>query len=257
MFDLIRSIFSYSIQPRLWMICVLWTFCQDMMAELQWDLTTLKTEAAHGSQQAAMTFTFSNPTAASIDIESFEIHCGCVKVRHPELPWTIPPGTMHSLPVDLNIRGKKGLFHQDFVVMTSAGKVALIVEVDIEDPVRRPMSQEERLHNKQSSMEDARAIFKGECASCHALPTKGQYGPTLYDAACGICHDSSKRDPAVPDLKDKIKKESREYWHQWIVNGKKGSLMPGFEKSQGGPLSGSQISTLLHYLSASSSVKVP
>jgi mono/diheme cytochrome c family protein len=164
---------------------------------------------------------------------------------------------MHSLPVDLNIRGKKGLFHQDFVAMTSAGKVALIVEVDIEDPVRRPMSKEERLRNKQSSMEDARAIFKGECASCHALPTKGQYGPTLYDAACGICHDSSKRDPAVPDLKDKIKKESREYWHKWIVNGKKGSLMPGFGKSQGGPLSGSQISTLLHYLSASSSAKVP
>ena len=75
---------------------------------------------------------------------------------------------MHSLPVDLKIRGKKGLFHQDFVVMTSAGKVALIVEVDIEDPVRRPMSKEERLRNKQSSMEDARAIFKGECASCHA-----------------------------------------------------------------------------------------
>ena len=155
MFDLIRSIFSYSIQPRLWMICVLLTFCQDMMAELQWDLTTLKTEAAHGSQQAAMTFTFSNPTAASIDIESFEIHCGCVKVRHPELPWTIPPGTMHSLPVDLNIRGKKGLFHQDFVVMTSAGKVALIVEVDIEDPVRRPMSQR-RTTTQQ-------AIFHGRC----------------------------------------------------------------------------------------------
>ena len=114
MFDLIRSIFSYSIQPRVWMICVLWTFQQDVMAELQWDLTTVKTEAAFGSEQASMTFTFSNPTAASINIESLEIHCGCVKVRHTELPWTISPGTMHSLTVDLNIRGKKGLFHQDF-----------------------------------------------------------------------------------------------------------------------------------------------
>ena len=159
MFDLIKFIFSHSIQRRLWMICALWTCCQDVVAELQWDLTTLKTEAAHGSEQAAMTFTFSNPTPASIDIESLEIHCGCVKVRHPELPWTILPGTMHSLPVELNIRGKKGLFHQDFVVMTSAGKVTLIVEVDIEDPVRRPMSKEERLRNKQSAMEDARAIF--------------------------------------------------------------------------------------------------
>jgi hypothetical protein len=61
----------------------------------------------------------------------------------------------------------------------------------------------------------------------------------------------------VADLKDKIKKESREYWHQWSINGKKGSLMPGFGKSQGGHLSGSQISTLWHYLSASSSAKVP
>ena len=164
MFDLIRSIFSYSIQPRVWMICVLWTFQQDVMAELQWDLTTVKTEAAFGSEQASMTFTFSNPTAASINIESLEIHCGCVKVRHPELPWIIPPGTMHSLPVDLNIRGKKGLFHQEFLVMTSAGKVALTVEVDIEDPVRRPMTKEERAHNKDIAIKDAQAIFKGEGA---------------------------------------------------------------------------------------------
>jgi len=227
------------------------------MAQLQWDLTALYTEAVYGSNQETMTFTFSNPTAASIDIVAFEIHCGCVEVKHPDLPWTIPSGTTQALPVDLNIRGKKGLFQQSFVVMTSAGKVPLTVEVDIEDPVRRPMTKEERSRNKHFAMEDARAIFKGECASCHVLPTKGKYGPTLYDAACGICHDSAKRDPVVPYLKDKIKKKSREYWRQWTVNGKKGSLMPGFGKAQGGPLSGSQISTLLHYLSAPSSGKVP
>ena len=60
----------------------------------------------------------------------------------------------------------------------------------------------------------------------------------------------------MADLKDKIKKESREYWHQWSINGKKGSLMPGFGKSQGGRLGGSQISGLWRSLSGSASAHV-
>jgi hypothetical protein len=83
---------------------------------------------------------------------------------------------MHSLPVDLKIRGKKGLFHQDFVVMTSAGKVALIVEVDIEDPVRRPMSKEERLRNKQSSRKMPALSLKGNVLRVMPSPPKVNTG---------------------------------------------------------------------------------
>ena len=103
---------------------------------------------------------------------------------------------MHSLPVDLNIRGKKGLFHQEFVVMTSAGKVALIVEVDIEDPVRRPMSQEERLRNKQSAMEDARAILKGNVLRVMPCPPKvntGRHSMMLPAASVTILRNGTRQ----------------------------------------------------------------
>jgi hypothetical protein len=52
----------------------------------------------------------------------------------------------------------------------------------------------------------------------------------------------------VPDLKGKIKSESAAYWRQWITHGKEGGIMPAFAASEKGPLSGSQISTLVHFL---------
>ena len=136
--------------------------------------------------------------------------------------------------------------------MVAAGSEqhSLAVDIMIEDPVHRPMSPQERADNKQQAMKDSKAIFKGQCAACHVVPTQGKYGPTLYEAACGICHDSKTRDADVPDITAKIKQADRSYWRAWITEGKEGTLMPGFSKKQGGPLSGSQISTLLHYLAA-------
>ena len=217
---------------------------------LQWELSTLKAEAAHGVETLSLEFSFSNPTSGSIKITAIEAHCGCVQVAHPELPWIIEPGTAQSLPVDLNLRGKQGRFYQEIMVAAGSEQHSLAVDIMIEDPVHRPMSPQERADNKQQAMKDPKAIFKGQCAACHLVPTQGKYGPSLYDAACGICHDSEKRDPDVPDIKAKIKQADRSYWRDWITEGKEGTLMPGFSKKQGGPLSDSQISTLLHYLAA-------
>jgi hypothetical protein len=39
-----------------------------------------------------------------------------------------------------------------------------------------------------------------------------------------------------------------EYWRQWTREGLAGTLMPGFAKSEGGPLTDHQIESLVAYL---------
>jgi mono/diheme cytochrome c family protein len=53
----------------------------------------------------------------------------------------------------------------------------------------------------------------------------------------------------VPDLTGLPQAGSREYWALWIGQGKEGSLMPGFARSAGGPLTEEQIQSLVDYLS--------
>lgn len=218
-------------------------------AELAWQKETIQTEATFGTKVMMLRFPFSNNGEEPVLITEINVSCGCVEPLVEELPWTIVPGVEETLEIKVNLQGKKGLVRQTLEVKTGEKITELVMKVMIEDPVHRPMSPEERANNLAQSKLDRKAIFKGNCADCHAKPTQRKYGRTLYESACGICHDSKNRASVVPDLKDKIKSETREYWHQWIQHGKLDGLMPGFAASEGGPLSNSQISTLLNHIS--------
>ena len=52
----------------------------------------------------------------------------------------------------------------------------------------------------------------------------------------------------VPDLKTLKADKTSVYWENWIRNGKPNSLMPAFEKKQGGILTEEQIKSLVEYL---------
>lgn len=219
-----------------------------MKAELTWEKTTLASEVSHETSVLILRFPFSNSGSEPLSITEIKTTCGCIEPLNPELPWTIVPGVEEALEVKVNLRGKKGTFQQSLDVSAGDISTELMIKIEIEDPVHRPMSVEERNGNLAKSLSDRQAIFKGTCIECHVQPTHGKYGMTLYEAACGICHDSDQRASVVPDLTDKIKSESKEYWRQWITKGKADGLMPGFAATEGGPLSGSQVSTLLNHI---------
>ena len=52
----------------------------------------------------------------------------------------------------------------------------------------------------------------------------------------------------VPDLRASKKATSEDYWKVWITHGKPGTLMPGFAKAYGGPLSDEQIDSLSKFM---------
>ena len=217
-------------------------------AELEWGKQTIEMDASHETKVLILRFPFSNSGTDPISINEIKTSCGCVEPLAPELPWTIVPGVAQELEIKVNIRGKKGTFQQSLEVFVDDTPTVLVIKVEIEDPVHRPMSAEERAGNLAKSQADRKAIFKGSCIECHVKPTHGKYGMTLFESACGICHESEQRAKEVPDLTEKIKSESEEFWREWITKGKVDGLMPGFAVSEGGPLSGSQISTLINHI---------
>ena len=222
--------------------------CAAASPSLSWENDHLKKKVSHGVKSVRFIFPFSNKTAKAVSIESIEASCGCTQAKPPVLPWLIEAGTQQSLEVLVNVQGKTGVFTKSLTVVSSLGNNELTTTVEIDNPILREMSPAERERNLFQSKKNRQAIFTGECGTCHAQPTRNKYGPSLYEAACAICHEARHRASMVPDLKSKIKSESAAYWRQWITHGKEGGIMPAFAASEKGPLSGSQISTLVHFL---------
>ena len=109
-------------------------------------------------------------------------------------------------------------------------------------------TDEVREGNRLLATADRQAVFRNDCASCHAAPTKGLKGGELFVAACVICHGSDRRASTVPDLHVAKEKRDTAFWLKWIREGKEGTLMPAFSSKRGGPLSDEQMATLAEYL---------
>jgi mono/diheme cytochrome c family protein len=110
------------------------------------------------------------------------------------------------------------------------------------------MSEAERAAARLKATADAQAIFKGDCAHCHADKGRNAFGQDLYAADCGICHEASHRDSLVPDLHALKQATDFDYWKTIITSGKPHTMMPAFADAQGGPLTEPQIISLATYL---------
>ena len=150
------------------------------------------------------------------------------------------------MTVTTDVRGKRGSLLKTAIVYASSGTRVLTYQVDIQEP----STPEERARNQSLAKADRQAVFRDECAKCHAEPAKGKTGKELFAVACGICHEAEHRASMVPDLKALKKLTTREYWFRWITHGKVDTLMPGFSQKEGGPLTENQIESLVEFLTA-------
>ena len=231
--------------------------------------------AKPGEVSVNFTFTLSNLAAVPITITAVRASCGCTAAKVPPLPWILPPGTNGTIEVAMNLLGKMGTFAKTVTVMSSAGDKTLTVSVTMppaalppavspSPPLHAaavrgvavppgvnlpaPTTNAERERNLLLAKADRQAVFKGECAKCHAEPALGKSGRELYVAVCGICHDDGHRASVVPDLQALKFKPNAQYWRTWITFGKATTMMPGFAQAEGGPLTAAQINSLVVYL---------
>lgn len=202
--------------------------------------------ARAGQSNAVVSFTVTNASASPVIIRDVALSCGCSVATMPTKPWTLKPGESGTVTVTTDVRGKRGSLLKTAIVYASSGTRVLTYQVDIQEPA----TPEERARNQSLAKTDRQAVFRGECAKCHAEPTKGKTGKELFAVACGICHEAEHRASMVPDLRALKKPTPREYWLQWIAHGKADTLMPASGQKEGGPLTEGQIESLVEFLTA-------
>jgi len=215
---------------------------------LAWDGTAKEANVAANAAVANFVFSFTNVSTNPIVILSVRPSCGCTTAKLPPLPWTLAPGTNGQIEATVNLAGKSGTLVKTLAVNTDKGSKTLLLKITIQPFVMPKMSEADRARNLKIATADRQAVFKGECASCHAQLGEGKYGKPLYDADCAICHESESRASMVPDLRAVKTPANFEFWRTWIAQGKPGSLMPAFSMADGGPLSDMQITSLAAYL---------
>ena len=229
------------------------------LTALAWDGESKEFAAKPGDTNASFTFNLTNISPAEVVINGVRTSCGCTVARLPQaLPWPVGPGTNGPIAVNVNLVGKVGTVVKTITVDTSAGAKVLMVKVAI--PAPNPVAAAgnmDRMRNAQIALADKQAVFKGDCAKCHAESGKGKSGQELYVAVCGICHDAAHRASMVPDLHALKHPTDAALWRKWIVSGKTGSLMPAFSQTEGGPLNDEQINSLVDYLTKTISGNAP
>ena len=224
---------------------------------LAWNSLSQEYIAKIGEPEAHFKFTFTNVSPDVVTVNAAPGSCGCTVAKLPPLPWKVAPGETGEIPVVMNLAGKNGAIVKTVTLMTDKGNRTLMVKsvIPVPQPVTPPapgqqpiMTDAARAKNQELAKVDRQAVFKGDCATCHAHKARDKMGKELYAASCGICHEAEHRAEMVNDLHNLKTPPTAEYWTLFIVNGKAGTLMPAFSQAQGGPLTDAQIESLVDYL---------
>ncbi|MHB8519964.1 MAG: DUF1573 domain-containing protein [Limisphaerales bacterium] len=218
---------------------------------LAWDSDFKQSIAKPGETNAQFAFSLTNISTIDVVVNRVTTSCGCTVARLPSVPWRLQPGASGQIDVTVDLRNKWGTLQKFITVDTSDGFKPLRVQITIPTQTTPPPHLvSDRSRKKETARADRQAVFKGDCARCHAAPVVGKMGNALFQAACAICHESDHRATMVPDLRALNHATDRQFWKSWIVSGKPGTLMPAFATTEGGPLTEAQVDSLTDYVSA-------
>jgi mono/diheme cytochrome c family protein len=220
------------------------------------DAETKRYDVSPGELVAPFSFHLTNVWTNEIIIDRVEASCDCTTADLPFNPWHLAPQAGGEVKAQVNLAGKMGLLTKTlrFYCRLQPDNtfqfriVNLVVNIPTPPASAEKMTEAQRAAALNLAKADAQAIFKGDCAACHADKGREALGQELYAADCGICHESSHRDSLVPDLHALKQPTDFEYWRTIIALGKPHTMMPAFGVQHGGPLNGAQIDSLATYL---------
>jgi cytochrome c553 len=215
---------------------------------LSLDAATKEHVALPGETSYVFKFAVTNVSPSEIVINQVRTSCGCTVAKLPSQPWKLGPHQTGEIELTANFLGKTGEFIKTATIDTPSSFKTFTIKVII-PPVDPAVTDPTRIRNVSMASADRQAIFRGDCAKCHAEPTVGQKGAALYAAACSVCHDAPHRATFVPDLHALSHPTDKTFWRTIVAQGKPGTLMPAFAKGEGGPLTEEQIDSLSDYLS--------
>lgn len=212
---------------------------------LVWDAMKKSSSPKFDDGMARFEFHVTNTSKRAVIVRQIRASCGCTTWEAPRLPWTLAPGERGTVKGIVDFRGKEGEIAKDLLIGTVEGTQTLMMVIQV--PL---MDASMREQNRLLAVQNRQAVFKGDCAVCHAVPSESRFGEDLFEAVCAVCHQSKHQASMVPDLKIAKEKRDAAWWTRWVEDGKEGTLMPGFAKKHGGPLEEPQVESLVEYLLA-------
>ena len=212
---------------------------------LVWDAMQKTAAPKFEDGVARFEFHVTNTSERPVIVRQIRASCGCTTFDAPRMPWTLAPGARGTVKAAVDFLGKEGEIAKDLLIGTVEGtqRLVMVIQVPPMDPAMRERNQVLAAANRQ-------AVFRGDCAACHAAPAESRFGIDLFEAVCAICHQSKHRASMVPDLIVAKERRDAAWWTRWIEEGRPGTLMPGFAQTHGGPLNEPQVQSLVDYLLA-------
>ena len=209
----------------------------------------------YNASEGLFTITVTNISTETVTITDAVGSCHCTVAQLPSVPWKLAPKQVGVFTATMQLDGTPpGNTKFKTLTLTADKGSAILYLKTFVMPQPAEMTEADRTNNMKLSRADRQAVFKGNCIECHAAPAKDDAGEDrmgleLYSAVCGVCHEATRRATFVPDLHKLAEPTSAEFWRNWIMHGKPGTLMPAFAQSEGGILSEAQIASLVNYLS--------
>jgi len=225
---------------------------------LAWDSITRETNVVGSAGEAHFVFSFTNISSGKLVVQRIEPSCGCTRADLPSLPWSVPARSNGQIALTVNLLGKARKRTETAVIYTDKGFAQLAVTINIVAPAVPRQPAAERSRSLALAKADRQAIFRGSCVKCHlAAVEEKQDGRALYYALCAACHEGKNRAKTTADLFAIRTPTDVAFWINWIAHGKSGTVMPGFAKEEGGPLSEAQIANLAQFLNTSDTLDEP
>lgn len=177
-------------------------------------------------------FILRNVSSQTVHITDVQSSCGCT-VATPETH-ILDAGGFTELKVSVDTSAKTGVVKKWIRITDSRGNEATAwVSLTV-----RP--------NPHSKAFKGKGIFDTGCASCHADPAKDLVeGKAIYAAVCAMCHGREAQGAYAPSLR---KKHNAVALTRSISHGTGSRHMPGFGRSQGGPLDHEQVEALVKWI---------
>lgn len=222
-----------------------WATAAERPHPLVWDAVQKSAAPKFEDRVVQFEFHVTNTSNRPVIVRYIQASCGCTTVEAPRMPWTLAPGARGTVKAAVDFLGKEGELAKDLLVGSVEGTQRLVMVIRVP-----PMTPAMRERNQALAAANRQSVFKGDCAACHATPAESRFGSDLFEAVCAICHQSKHRAAMVPDLNMAKDRRDAAWWTRWIAEGRPATLMPGFAKKEGGPLSDHQIESLVEYLLA-------
>jgi mono/diheme cytochrome c family protein len=222
---------------------------------IAFDADQKEVSVTNGTPEAHFTFNLTNISSGDVTINSVTTSCHCTVAALPSTPWKLKAGESGQISATMDMVGTPvgGTKTKTLTISSDRGPKLLYAKATL---LPGPMTGMDRTNAQKVAMADRQAVFKGDCAQCHVATAKDaagrdRMGKDLYGAVCGICHEGEHRASFVPDLHKLSEPTSPDFWKNWIMHGKPGTLMPAFAQNEGGFLTDVQIDSIVAYLTLS------